>query len=606
MPTDSGAVAKALGKLISKPKLSDKYLNRPPFRFLHDIFTNVAKETGFGRGLIASAEVDGKAIEGKAAKVAFLSKWILCVGIAMRRPLDVNPLKVVAGRDVEKTLQFLADLATCAADSSLDQADLVRRTLAGEEPGAAAGGGGKGASKEASPPPRERSRKRSGDSKTSDSPAAAKVAEAGPSTSRSRRGGRGAAAVPPIDLSSRGEGSVDDADGTVEATMRAVSALIKKPKMTEALLKRPPFKFIQDIVMAVVAETKFCARQFRPWRAKISEKEKKKEFVKLVAKCVGDALGLAVEISASKLIAGKECEKTRRLLHLLTIAAAKPARGSGGGKSKSGGAASSADSSSGRSSGGGSRAAPAKQRSADPSRPEVVRSLPSQQSKQPIIGSGIDEPVVGIMKEGESEDSDDDAPLGGEESDEGPGGRGGGAASKTGRSKFVRDQEEAAARKKKASASGSKTGEGGDGTGRKGGRKASGIQLGRLKRSYGDGDDGGRSKNGPVDTDELMETVQKLCHSSVPLGKCMDCVQEDMEMMRRELAEWQELHAQKSKEVAVEQERADRDLEPLRKRLEDVETQIGEQRNLIDSQKTIVAQNEARLNRLLKSFVQGG
>ena len=86
----------------------------------------------------------------------------------------------------------------------------------------------------------------------------------------------------------------------------------------------------------------------------------------------------------------------------------------------------------------------------------------------------------------------------------------------------------------------------------------------------------------------------------------MDCVQEDMEMMRRELAEWQELHAQKSKEVAVEQERADLDLEPLRKRLEDIDTLITEQRTAIDSQKTVVAQNEARLNRLLKSFVQGG
>ena len=127
-----------------------------------------------------------------------------------------------------------------------------------------------------------------------------------------------------------------------------------------------------------------------------------------------------------------------------------------------------------------------------------------------------------------------------------------------------------------------------------------------MKRSYGDDADGGRSKSGPVDTDELMSTVQKLCHSSVPLGKCMDCVQEDMEMMRRELAEWQELHAQKSKEVAVEQERADLDLEPLRKRLEDIDTLITEQRTAIDSQKTVVAQNEARLNRLLKSFVQGG
>ena len=88
------------------------------------------------------------------------------------------------------------------------------------------------------------------------------------------------------------------------------------------------------------------------------------------------------------------------------------------------------------------------------------------------------------MKEGESDDSDDDEPLNGEESDDGAGGRGGGASTKTGRSKFVRDHEAAAALKKNSNAAGSKTGEGSDGTGRKGGRKASGIQLGRLKVRY--------------------------------------------------------------------------------------------------------------------------
>uniref|UniRef100_A0A3B4ASY7 TRAF3-interacting protein 1 N-terminal domain-containing protein n=1 Tax=Periophthalmus magnuspinnatus TaxID=409849 RepID=A0A3B4ASY7_9GOBI len=30
-----------LGRVIRKPQLSDKYLNKPPFRFLHDIISEV-------------------------------------------------------------------------------------------------------------------------------------------------------------------------------------------------------------------------------------------------------------------------------------------------------------------------------------------------------------------------------------------------------------------------------------------------------------------------------------------------------------------------------------------------------------------------------------
>ena len=92
-----------LGAIISRPKLSDKLLGKPPFRFLHDVVMNVAKATGFGSGLYSGDELDSKAKRDKAGKIAFLNKIIACVGIVEGGAVDVNPSKIVAGREAEKT-----------------------------------------------------------------------------------------------------------------------------------------------------------------------------------------------------------------------------------------------------------------------------------------------------------------------------------------------------------------------------------------------------------------------------------------------------------------------------------------------------------------------
>ena len=54
---------KAFDGLITKPKLQDKYLKRPPFRFIHDIISNTYKSTGFPNELYNEYELNSKNIK---------------------------------------------------------------------------------------------------------------------------------------------------------------------------------------------------------------------------------------------------------------------------------------------------------------------------------------------------------------------------------------------------------------------------------------------------------------------------------------------------------------------------------------------------------------
>ncbi|MGH0125165.1 UNVERIFIED_CONTAM: hypothetical protein FKN15_032118 [Acipenser sinensis] len=98
-----------LGKVIKKPPLTEKLLSKPPFRFLHDIFT-----------------------EDKEAKIAFLQKAIDVVIMVTNEPLSVKPGRIVSGHEPEKTNELLQAMGKCCLNK-LSSEDAVQRVLAGEK-----------------------------------------------------------------------------------------------------------------------------------------------------------------------------------------------------------------------------------------------------------------------------------------------------------------------------------------------------------------------------------------------------------------------------------------------------------------------------------------
>lgn len=102
MPT-----AQMYEQLFEKPKMTEKLLTKPPFRYLHDIFLATMAATGFGNGLYTDEEMDSKANHEKDAKIAILTKMITLTEMMIEEKMDVKPSKIVAGMEPERTNYFL-------------------------------------------------------------------------------------------------------------------------------------------------------------------------------------------------------------------------------------------------------------------------------------------------------------------------------------------------------------------------------------------------------------------------------------------------------------------------------------------------------------------
>ncbi|KAM6307298.1 TRAF3-interacting protein 1 [Aegotheles albertisi] len=144
----------SLGRVIRKPPLTERLLSKPPFRYLHDLITEVIRVTGFMKGLYTDFELKSDNVKDKDAKISFLQKAIDTVVMVTGEPLAVKPARVVAGQEPEKTNEFLQAIGKCCLNK-LSSDVAVKRVLSGER-----------ADSKGKPPPSKSRDKESGESKT--------------------------------------------------------------------------------------------------------------------------------------------------------------------------------------------------------------------------------------------------------------------------------------------------------------------------------------------------------------------------------------------------------------------------------------------------------
>ena len=94
------ATTETLGPLISAPKLTEKLLKKPPFRFIYDIIMALKAQHGFAEGLFTDQELDSKYFAEKEQKVQFLDKVISLVNEVLGAKLAVRSGKITAGLEV--------------------------------------------------------------------------------------------------------------------------------------------------------------------------------------------------------------------------------------------------------------------------------------------------------------------------------------------------------------------------------------------------------------------------------------------------------------------------------------------------------------------------
>ncbi|OQS01578.1 kinesin-like protein [Achlya hypogyna] len=96
-------------KLLKSPQVPVKLFSRPPVRFLHDVITQVAINTGYGKDVLTERDRDYNQLAEKKDKVEYLVKVIALVQASFQGVVEVKATdaNILAGKEPEQTMHFL-------------------------------------------------------------------------------------------------------------------------------------------------------------------------------------------------------------------------------------------------------------------------------------------------------------------------------------------------------------------------------------------------------------------------------------------------------------------------------------------------------------------
>ncbi|EDV48869.1 TRAF3-interacting protein 1 [Drosophila erecta] len=120
--------------------------------------------------------------------------------------------------------------------------------------------------------------------------------------------------------------SEKDLDATILATQKVLGKYVKKPPLTEKLLKKPPFRFLMDVFSNFIKQTSKFDGLYTPEEQmfeNITSREDKMRFLQKMIDATKLTTKLDLKVRTSKIVAGQEPELTNELLQAMASVAEK-------------------------------------------------------------------------------------------------------------------------------------------------------------------------------------------------------------------------------------------------------------------------------------------
>jgi TRAF3-interacting protein 1 len=217
--------------------------------------------TGFPKNYFSAQQLGSKNLKDKTSKIAFLDKLIYLVGVCHGIEVDVRPSKIVAGAEPLDTNMLLTLFGQAAVNPNLDHAAVIKHCQFGgkigdnsfmknfhpklkSKDGIEEEGEEKHTEQDVSGP--EGSNNLNEKPKTLPSPerlSETKDKDEDPIKERKEE-----KQLRGMDLLQQ---KIKQCNSDLTITKQTIASIVTKPKCSEKLLKKPPFRFLHDLIMAV-------------------------------------------------------------------------------------------------------------------------------------------------------------------------------------------------------------------------------------------------------------------------------------------------------------------------------------------------------------------